>query len=178
MGIGTGHPFLSRCSKQSHHDTDHVGEHSKQVTITDPQHPLYGRTYPLIRIRSRAGSQIAIIRQNGHRRSIPKSATDLDRPPSANSQIVLTSAQTLLPLARYVHYKLLPTEDHIHGTSSDFNFSERGESTVTTTTIDERALGAVKTDAGCESASRVDKDSGGHDWSSSEFTRAGKRRRS
>jgi len=69
-------------------------------------------------------------------------------------------------------------EDHIHGTSSDFNFSERGEISITTTTIDERALGAVKTDAGCESASRVDKDSSGPDWSSSEFTGAGKRRRS
>jgi len=67
-------------------------------------------------------------------------------------------------------------EDPTHGTNS--NFSERSEITITTTTIDERALGAVKTDAGCESASRVDKDSGGYDQSSSEFTRAGKRRRS
>jgi hypothetical protein len=83
----------------------------------------------------------------------------------------------LLPLARYVHYKLHPMEDHIHGTSSDFNFSERGEITVTTTTIDERALRGVKTDAGCESASRVDQDSGGPDWSSSEFTGTSKRRR-
>jgi len=68
-------------------------------------------------------------------------------------------------------------EDHIHGTSSDFNFSERSEISITTT-IDERALGTVKTDAGCESASRVDQDSSGHDWSSSEFTGTGKRRRS
>jgi hypothetical protein len=118
-----------------------------------------------------------MIWQNGHRRSVPKSATDLDQPLPANSQIALISAQTLLPLARYVHYKLLPMEDHIHGTSSEFNFGERGEISITTTTIDERALGDVKTDAGSESASRVDQDSSGHDWSSSEFTGTAKRRR-
>ena len=73
------------------------------VRVVDRTHPLFGKTLALLSERCGRGKAfIAVALQDGRRRLVSRSATDLDthkRQPLPTSKI---SARSLLPLARHV----------------------------------------------------------------------------
>lgn len=77
-----------------------------EVTITDPAHPLFGRTFPLIHNHSPRGkSELIIQLPNGLLRSVPRLATDLSlasSQPASEVELPFISVWTILPLARFV----------------------------------------------------------------------------
>jgi len=85
-------------------DTPFVEEVSGHVTITDPTHPLYGQTLPLLTVRvNRSKTHVTVLLPTGRRRSVPKASTDLERPAeeaSSVSSLPVISVRTMLPLAR------------------------------------------------------------------------------
>ena len=76
------------------------------MTITDPTHPLYGHTLPLLTVRvNRSKTHVTVLLPTGRRRSVPRSATDLGRPAEEASHdppLPVISVRTILPLARFV----------------------------------------------------------------------------
>src|SRR5947209_16730775 len=75
---GTGFRSLGN---QTQRDTPLFEELSGEVTITDPTHPLYGQTLPLLTVRiNRSKTHVTVLLPTGRRRSVPRSATDLERP--------------------------------------------------------------------------------------------------
>jgi len=60
--------------------------------------------------------------------------TDIDQPPLKNSSPPLISAATLLPLARYVHLKVLALEEHTNDTKTEPKYSDPGDLILATTT--------------------------------------------
>src|SRR4029453_16340037 len=68
-------------SSRTHHDAHSNKELYQQITITDPQHPLYGRTFPLVgTCSSRSDSRLILALPNGYQRIVPRSVTNIDRP--------------------------------------------------------------------------------------------------
>ena len=66
---------------QTHRDTTLFEELSGEVTITDPTHPLFGQTLPLLTVRiNRSKTHVTVLLPTGRRRSVPRSATNLERP--------------------------------------------------------------------------------------------------
>ena len=121
---------------QTHRDTPQVNEIPEHITITDPNHPLYGQTFSLLRtLSSRRNSRVVLILPNGHTRTVSRSVTDLDRPPVEFSPVALISAATLLPLARYIRDKALAKEEQSHDASSPVNISNTSDNSDSTTTI-------------------------------------------
>src|SRR5262249_29711673 len=114
-----------------------VNEIHDHITITDPQHPLYGQTFSILRTRSsRRNSRVVLILPNGHTRTVSRSVTDIDRPPVKSSPVALLSTATLLPLARYIRDKALAKEEQRHDASSPVNTSNPSDHS-NSTTIDE-----------------------------------------
>jgi hypothetical protein len=78
-----------------------------QISVVDPQHPLYGRCYPVSDRRSGRGPGLIVIRlPDGRERAIARSATGCapaadDRSTAASRQAHI-SVRTLLPLANHV----------------------------------------------------------------------------
>src|ERR1043165_5617042 len=79
-----------------------------EVTIIDPVHPLYGRTFPIVRVAlstPRKGS-LVIQLPNGQQRSVLRTATDIDAPLTPLTCSVPSEARlsvrTLVSLARFV----------------------------------------------------------------------------
>ncbi len=76
------------------------------MTITDPTHPLYGQTLPLLTVRvNRSKTHVTVLLPTGRRRSVPRSVTDLERPAeeaSPDPPLPVISVRTILPLARFV----------------------------------------------------------------------------
>src|SRR5258708_26913099 len=59
-------------------DTPLCEELSGEVTITDPTHPLFGQTLPLLSVRThRSRTHVTVLLPTGRRRSVPCDATDL-----------------------------------------------------------------------------------------------------
>ena len=91
---------------QIQQDTPFFEELSGEVTITDPTHPLYGHTLPCISVRvNRSKTHVTVLLPTGRRRSVPRSATDLERPReevSPDPPLSVISVRTILPLARFV----------------------------------------------------------------------------
>src|SRR5437667_10852253 len=89
---------------QIQRDTPLFEELSGEVTITDPTHPLYGQTLPLLTVRiNRSKTHVTVLLPTGRRRSVPRSATDLERPTEEASHdppLPVISVRTILPLAR------------------------------------------------------------------------------
>ena len=76
-----------------------------EVTITDPQHPLFGQRLALTNERSGRGpAYVAVRLPDGHRRSIRISATDLNasdgRTPAASLPRI--NVRILIPLAQHL----------------------------------------------------------------------------
>jgi len=94
----------------------------RQVTIIDPVHPLYGRTFPVVRASSPRGkSNLILLLPDGQPRSVPRSATDFDGPteqPPAARPLPLISVRTILPVAQLVQSMLLAIEEGHHDTST------------------------------------------------------------
>jgi uncharacterized protein DUF5372 len=127
-----------RSCTQTHRDTPQVNEIPDHITITDPQHPLYGQTFSILRTRSsRRNSRVVLILPNGHTRTVSRSVTDIDRPPVESSTVLPISAATLLPLARYIRDKVLAREEQSYDASSPVNISNPSDHSDSTTTIDE-----------------------------------------
>src|SRR5437660_4528325 len=93
-------------SNQIHQDTTLFEELSGEVTITDPTHPLFGQTLPLLTVRiNQSKTHVTVLLPTGRRRSVPRSATDLERPAEQASHeppLPVISVRTILPLARFV----------------------------------------------------------------------------
>jgi hypothetical protein len=74
--------------------------------ITDPTHPLFGQTLPVLALSThRSKTHVTVLLPTGRRRSVPRQATDLDHPAEAEVTLrVLSpvSVRTILPLARFV----------------------------------------------------------------------------
>jgi hypothetical protein len=91
----------------------------RHVTIIDPAHPLFGRTFPIVRDWSPRGrSCLVIALPGGQHRSVPRSATDLSGPDPQSLQpgaLPCVSVRTILPVAQFVKRKLPATEEHTHG---------------------------------------------------------------
>ena len=91
---------------QTQRDTPLFEELSGEVTITDPTHPLYGQTLPRLSVRvNRSKTHVTVLLPTGRRRSVPRSATDLERPAeeaSPDPPLPVISVRTILPLARFV----------------------------------------------------------------------------
>src|SRR6266567_2431868 len=104
-------------TNQIQRDTPLFEELSGEVTITDPTHPLYGHTLPLLTVRvNRSKTHVTVLLPTGRRRSVPRSATDLERQAdqvSPDSPLPVISVRTILPLARFVQgFKQAKEERH------------------------------------------------------------------
>src|SRR2546421_4172193 len=103
------------CRNQTQRDTPFFEELSGEVTVTDPTHPLYGRTLPCISVRvHRSKTHVTVLLPTGRRRSVPRSATDLQRPTeeaSHDPRLPVISVRTILPLARFVQQLKQAKED-------------------------------------------------------------------
>ncbi len=91
---------------QIQRDTPLFEELSGEVTITDPTHPLYGHTLPCISVRvHRSKTHVTVLLPTGRRRSVPRSATNLERGAeevSHDPPLPVISVRTILPLAHFV----------------------------------------------------------------------------
>src|SRR5262245_26910271 len=91
---------------QTHGDTPLFEELSGEVTITDPTHPLYGKTLPCLSTRvNRSKTHVTVLLPTGRRRSVPKASTNLERSAEQSSHdpaLPLVSVRTILPLAHFV----------------------------------------------------------------------------
>ena len=92
---------------------------ASHVTVTDPQHPLFGKRFAVLGERSGRGSAFVVVGlPDGRRRSIRIACTDLAQaalrpisPPPALSRI---SVRTLIPLMQHLRANLLlPAEEVI-----------------------------------------------------------------
>jgi hypothetical protein len=94
----------------------------RQVTVTDPAHPLFGCTFPLVSEWSPRGKSSLIVQlPNGQHRSLPRKATDIDPPDSQSTDrpsLPWISVRTILPVAQFVKYKLAATAEDEHADSS------------------------------------------------------------
>ncbi len=116
---------------QIQRDTPLFEELSGEVTITDPTHPLYGHTLPLLTVRvNRSKTHVTVLLPTGRRRSVPRSATDLERQAdqvSPDSSLPVISVRTILPLARFVQgFKQAKEERHAEQAGSFVQSPEPG----------------------------------------------------
>ncbi len=77
-----------------------------EVTVTDPAHPLYGQTLPLLPVRiNRIPLHVMVLLPSGRRHMVPRAATNLEgeaEAPVSNSPLPSISVRSILPLARLV----------------------------------------------------------------------------
>ena len=85
------------------------------VTVIDPTHPLYGRTFPYT---PRGEKSISIQLPDGQRRLVPRSATNLE---GENRRLTTSlpkiSIRTILPVAQLVKAKLVTEENQYENAS-------------------------------------------------------------
>jgi hypothetical protein len=116
---------------QTQRDTPLFEELSGEVTITDPTHPLYDQTLPLLTVRvNRSKTHVTVLLPTGRRRSVPRSATNLERlaeESSCDSSLPVISVRTILPLAHLVQQlKQAKEESHAEQTASTSHPTEPG----------------------------------------------------
>jgi hypothetical protein len=108
-------------SRNRTHQNTSEQERLTHVTIVDPRHPLFGRTFALRDFSPRGNSSVTIQLPNGQRRVVPRSVTNLDAnefSESAVGDLPIISVRTILPVARFVQAKLRATEEEKDGRSS------------------------------------------------------------
>jgi hypothetical protein len=100
---------------QTSHTTTLPDEVTRSVTITDPTHPLFGQSFPLVQLISPQGpASILIQLPTGRRRSVLRAATDLDtplRPLPSLVDLPRISVRTILPLAHRIRAMVLAMEE-------------------------------------------------------------------
>src|SRR5260370_3206287 len=116
---------------QIQRDTLLFEELSGEVEITDPTHPLYGHTLPLLTVRvNRSKTHVTVLLPTGRRRSVPKASTDLERSvaqASLHPPLPVISVRTILPLARFVQgLKQVKEERHAEQADALIQSSEPG----------------------------------------------------
>jgi hypothetical protein len=73
------------------------------IKVMEPTHPLFGKTLKVLSERcSRGKAFIAVALEDGRRRLILRSATDLDSTKRHSRLVGFVSARSLLPLARHI----------------------------------------------------------------------------
>jgi hypothetical protein len=96
--------------------------------------------------------------------------TDIDQPQLEQSPQALISAPTLLPLARYVRFKVLALEEHTHDTKTESKSGDPGDLILATTTTNQYSPDNALECPGKGSAGATDKTSGSSDSTSPEIT--------
>jgi hypothetical protein len=102
---------------QRQQNTSLIDQVISHVTITDPTHPLFGRTFPVVSVpaRSRTNPSLLVELPTGEHRRVPRLATDLAQrradETSSVAALLPVSARTLVPLARVVRRLLGATEE-------------------------------------------------------------------
>ena len=102
-----------------------------EVTVTDPAHPLYGQTLPLLPVRiNRIPLHVMVLLPSGRRHMVPRAAINLERSaeaPVSASSLPSISIRTILPLARLVQQlKQAKEESHAEQTASPNHCTEHG----------------------------------------------------
>src|SRR6266404_366057 len=113
----------SGSGNQTQQETPLLDKVCGEVTVTDPAHPLYGQTLPQLPVRiNRSSPHVMVLLPSGRRHTVPRAATDLERPGEAvspASPLPPISVRTILPLARLVHQlKQAKEESHAEQTAS------------------------------------------------------------
>ena len=104
-----------------------------QVTITEPNHPLFGRTFAVAHTPASYCGEAWLILQlpTGEHRRVPCSATDLSKKtaerPAHRAPMLPLSARTLLPLAHHVRRLLGAKEESADDTPSEASGGRLGE---------------------------------------------------
>jgi len=110
-------------------DTPLLDKVCGEVTVTDPAHPLYGQTLPLLPVRiNRIPLHVMVVLPGGRRHLVPRAATNLEREAvavSPASPLPVISVRTILPLARLVQQlKQTREESHAGQTASSIHSTE------------------------------------------------------
>ena len=119
-GAGGGRRSRPRARHpQTQQTATHFDGSTRHVWIIDPAHPLYGRSFPLIRIDSPRGkNNVVILLPTGRRRSVPRAATDLDASASpSSSTLPRISVRTILPLAHRIQVHMRNRVEVSHDSS-------------------------------------------------------------
>ncbi len=112
-------------------DTPLLDKVCGEVTVTDPAHPLYRQTLPLLPVRiNRIPLHVMVLLPSGRRHMVPRAATNLERSaeaPVSASSLPSISIRTILPLARLVQQlKQAKEESHAEQTASPNHCTEHG----------------------------------------------------
>jgi hypothetical protein len=87
---------------------------SDEVTITDPAHPLFGKTLAVVSdVSPRGKSHLIVSLPNGDHRSVPRSVTDWREPfatPPVRRDLPFISVRTILPVACFIRDRLRAME--------------------------------------------------------------------
>ncbi len=116
---------------QTQRDTPLLDKVSGEITVTDPAHPLYGQTLPLLPVRiNRTPLHVMVLLPSGRRHMVPRAATNLERPAEGvlpPSPLPVISVRTILPLARLVQQlKQAKEESHAETTASPIHSTQHG----------------------------------------------------
>src|SRR5437588_8915576 len=116
---------------QTQQDTPLLDKVCGEVTVTDPAHPLYGQTLPLLPVRiNRIPLHVMVLLPSGQRHMVPRAATNLEREGVAVSSaapLPSISVRTILPLAHLVQQlKQAKEESHAEQTASPIHSTEPG----------------------------------------------------
>jgi hypothetical protein len=116
------HP-LPGSENHTQQDTPLLAKVCGEVTVTDPAHPLYGQTLPLLPVRiNRIPLHVMVLLPSGRRHMVPRAATNLEHSAEAGlsaSPLPSISVRTILPLAHLVQrLKQAKEENHAEQTAS------------------------------------------------------------
>jgi hypothetical protein len=116
---------------QTQQETPLLDKVCGEATVTDPTHPLYGQTLPQLPVRiNRSTPHVMVLLPSGRRHTVPRAATNLERPEEAVSPasfLPSISVQIILPLARLVQQlKQAKEESHAEQTASPIHPTEHG----------------------------------------------------
>jgi len=107
------------------------------IKVMDPTHPLFGKTLRLLSEQCGRGKAfVAVAIEDGRKRLIPRTATDLDSQKHHSGQLSCSSARSLLPLARHIQCclsSLSSKASHENGLPSEAGSSKRKSPTQRST---------------------------------------------
>lgn len=119
------------------------------IKVVDPTHPLFGKTLRLLSEQCGRGKAfVAVALEDGRRRLIPRTATDLGSQKHHSSQLSCISARSLLPLARHIQCWLSSFNSkasHEYGLPSEANSSKRKSRTQRSTASASASAGGATT---------------------------------
>ncbi len=123
--------LLPGSGNHTQQDTPLLDKVCGEVTVTDPAHPLYGQTLPLLPVRiNRIPLHVMVLLPSGRRHMVPRAATNLERETVAvlsASPLPSISVRTILPLARLVQQlKQTKEESHAEPTASPIHCTDHG----------------------------------------------------